>query len=97
VQAAEAASPPVETAEEHTGRHILVSLQRSQDNEHDKRRLQHIHGTLHSQPGQDKFTIQFLGGERPLRIEFPNEFTNYDVIVDKLANKLGPEENIQII
>ncbi|MCL4252247.1 MAG: DNA polymerase III subunit alpha [Anaerolineae bacterium] len=54
---------------------IDVYLQRTGDDDRDRRTLARVVGLFTSYPGNDKFTIIIEGGDYPLQVDFPNHTT----------------------
>ena len=55
---------------------VYVYVQRSGDDERDRRRLRRLHGIFTSHPGDDRFSIIIEGRGSPIKLEFPNHTTD---------------------
>jgi len=76
---------------------VDVYLQRTGDDDRDRRTLGRVHGLLTSYPGNDRFTIIIEGGEYPMVIEFPNHSTYAcPELWQDLMQVLKDENNIKI-
>lgn len=87
---------PAETLAAETGRHLMISFQRSDNPERDKRRLQKLHGILISHPGRDSFSVLIKGDGKIITVEFPNEHTRYEAVVEELLGFLGDTGSISV-
>jgi DNA polymerase III subunit alpha len=75
---------------------VTVVLRSCGDKERDVRRLQRVHGLLHSSPGKDHFSFFVQEKGSFYLIEFPNHFTGVTPeLVRKLREMVG-EENVQV-
>jgi hypothetical protein len=76
---------------------VDVYLQRTGDDDRDRRTLGRVHGLLTSYPGNDRFTIIIEGGEYPMVVEFPNHSTYAcPELWQDLMQVLKDENNIKI-
>jgi hypothetical protein len=75
---------------------IYVYMQRSGDDDKDRRRLRMLFNILNEFPGNDRFSIIVEGRGQPLKMEFPNHTTHKcDSLLLKL-HKLVGADNVQI-
>ena len=89
--------PGEEQREEKAPRTISVTLLTSDDPDKDRRKLQHIHNTLVSYPGIDRFRIVVLRGNDATPLDFPAHTTNIcEALCKDLVNVVGSDEFIDI-
>jgi hypothetical protein len=76
---------------------IYVYMQRSGDDDKDRRKLRMLFNIMTEYPGNDRFTIIIEGaGKNGHKMEFPNHTTNKcDSLLMKLNKQVGAE-NVQI-
>jgi len=79
------ALPGEEKAKQKAPRAISVKLVTSDDPDVDRRKLQHIHNTLVSYPGRDRFRIVVVRAGDSTPLDFPEQTTD---ICDALRNEL---------
>ncbi len=88
-------TPPVDSVVEEreaTGpRRLVVRLQRRDDTERDKRRLQRLVKLVESWPGNDKFRIIVESGGQPLQLDFDTGIGICDAMLDSLGAIVGAE------
>ena len=90
------ALPGEEKAPERAPRAISVMLAASDDPERDRRKLRHIHNTLVSYPGVDRFRIVVLRGASQRRWNFPNHTTHIcDALKKELVEIVGSADLIE--
>ncbi len=71
--------------------HLTVFVERGENPDQDKRRLQRIYGTLISFHGRDAFTITLIDNEESVELDFPNDTTQVcPDLLQKLALIVGP-------
>jgi len=91
------ALPGEEKAPERAPRAISVMLATSEDPDRDRRKLQHIHNTLVSYPGVDRFRIVVLRGGDSTSLDFPDQTTNIcEALCKDLVEIVGSDEYIDI-
>ena len=91
------ALPGEEKAQERAPRAISVTLVTSEDPDRDRRKLQHIHNTLVSYPGVDRFRIVVLRGGDSTSLDFPEQTTNIcEALCKDLVGIVGSDEHIGI-
>jgi hypothetical protein len=89
--------PGEQPREDRAPRIISVLLVTSDDGEKDRRKLQHIHNTLVSYPGVDRFRIVVVRGDDKKPISFPKQTTNICAALEKaLADIVGSPDLIEI-
>jgi DNA polymerase III subunit alpha len=77
---------------DHRPRQITVFLRPTEDQERNKRRINSIHGTLTSFPGNDRFSFQIFEDGRGHLIDFPNNTTRIcPEMLEKLRKLMGEE------
>ncbi len=85
------AQPPAQTGVDQPV-HLRITIQRTGNNERDKRRLEHIHGILISRPGKCTFSFVVTGENRHVEIDFPQETTHYcDDLYTQLTQMVEPD------
>lgn len=85
---------PVDEAK--PARLITIFLRSSDDNERDRRRIQHVYRILHSTPGKDRFQFEVFENGRGHVIDFPNESTLITADLLSRLSKLVDAENWRI-
>ena len=89
--------PGEEQSEEKAPRTISVKLVTSDDAEKDRRKLKHIHNTLLSYPGVDRFRIVVVRDAESTPLDFPNQTTNIcEALRNDLADIVGSVNLIEI-
>ncbi len=84
--------PLAKAQADHPPKQITVVLRASHDKEHDKRRIQTLHGNLTSFHGKDKFSFQIFESGKGHLIDFPNEVTRIcPELIARLYKVLGEE------
>ena len=69
---------------------VCVTVHRSHDVERDKRLLSWVYDLLREQPGPDRFCVVLKKNGSALRLDFPNDSTDFtDDLRQQLARKLG--------
>ena len=77
--------------------HLQITINRSGDQDQDKRRIGQIYGLLHQRDGIDQFTFFLVDGRRRVQIDFPNETTGYSYeLAESLRAMLG-RDALQIV
>ncbi len=90
--------PSEEQPEEKAPRTISVMLLTSDDAQKDRRKLQHIHNTLVSYPGVDRFRIVIMRDADSTPLDFPAATTNIsEALQNDLIAIVGGAEFIEII
>lgn len=90
------ALPDEEKAQERAPRAISVMLAASDDPDKDRRKLRHIHNTLVSYPGVDRFRIIVIRGGRSTPLEFPDQTTNIcEALQKELIEIVGSADLIE--
>jgi DNA polymerase-3 subunit alpha len=85
-QAARQAQPARQPAQ----RHLYISIQRTGNQEQDKRQVGEVYSLLERYPGDDRFTFFVLNGNQQVQIDFPNATTSYTYeLVQSLRAMLG--------
>ena len=91
------ALPGEEKAQERVARAISVTLVTSEDPDRDRRKLRHIHNTLVSYPGVDRFRIIVLRGADSTPLDFPDQTTNIcEALCTDLVEIVGSDDYIDI-
>lgn len=73
--------------------HVVIAMDRTDNADRDKRRLERIHGILTSFAGNDTFAIFIYQGNQGIEIEFPNDTTRYCTeLADMLSQVTGIRE-----
>ena len=89
--------PGEEPQEDQAPRTISVMLVTSDDAERDRRKLQHIHNTLVSYPGVDRFRIVVVRDTESTPLDFPAQTTNIcEALCEDLVKIVGSDEVIEI-
>ncbi|MCB0204155.1 MAG: DNA polymerase III subunit alpha [Anaerolineae bacterium] len=75
---------------------VCVTVHRSHDAERDKRLLSWVYDLLREQPGPDRFCVVLKKNGSALRLDFPNDNTDFsDDLRQQLARRLGAA-NVEI-
>jgi DNA polymerase-3 subunit alpha len=74
---------------------VVVFLQRSGDDERDRRRLQRVYNTLVEFPGDDHFSIITESAGHSVKLDFPTTTEVCTDLIDNLGRIVG-EQNVQI-
>ncbi len=91
------ALPGEANATERAPRAIAVKLVTSAAPDRDRRKLEHIHNTLLSYPGADRFRIIIIRGGESTALNFPEQTTEIcEALLKELVEILGGEEFIEI-
>lgn len=91
------ALPGEEQAQEKAPRAISVKLVTSGDPDRDRRKLQHIHNTLVSYPGRDRFRIIVMRADEPTPLDFPEQTTDIcEALCNELVEIIGDAKLIEI-
>ncbi len=91
------ALPGEANATERAPRTIAVKLVTSAAPDRDRRKLEHIHNTLLSYPGADRFRIIIIRGGESTTLNFPEQTTEIcEALLKELVEILGGEEFIEI-
>ncbi len=91
------ALPGEEKTQERAPRAISVKLVTTEDPERDQRKLRHIHNTLVSYPGVDRFRIVVLRGGESTPLDFPDQTTNIcDALEQELVEIVGSADLIEV-
>ncbi len=78
-------------------RWVMVYLQRSGDDEKDRRRLRKLHGILTQYPGHDRFTIVIEDRRQAFKMEFPQDTTDFcDELRQDILTIVADERNIAV-
>jgi DNA polymerase-3 subunit alpha len=78
-------------------RHLQITINRTGDQDQDKRRIGQVYGMLHQCDGIDQFTFFLVDGRRRVQIDFPNETTGYSYeLAESLRTMLG-RDALQIV
>ena len=89
--------PDEEQREEKAPRTISVMLLTSVDTEKDRRKLRHIHNTLVSYPGVDRFRIVVVRDTESTPLDFPEQTTNIcEALRNDLVEIVGSADLIEI-
>ncbi len=84
--------PLAKAGEEHPPRQITIMLRATHDKQHDKRRIQTLHGNLISFHGKDKFSFHIYENGKGHLIDFPNDTTKIcPELISRLYKLLGEE------
>jgi DNA polymerase III subunit alpha len=75
---------------------ITIVLRSGGDKERDVRRLQRIHGLLHSSPGRDRFSFFIQEKGSYFLIEFPNNTTGISPELIRKVKEMAGEENVRV-
>ena len=77
---------------DHPPRQITVTLRSTGDQEHDKRRIKTIFGTLISFHGRDRFSFRIYENGKGHLIDFPNDTTRVcKEVLERLKKLIGEE------
>ena len=78
-------------------RQLQITINRSGDQDRDKRRISQIYSLLRQRKGVDQFTFFLVDDRRRVQIDFPNETTAYThELADSLRAMLG-REALQVV
>jgi hypothetical protein len=70
--------------------HLQITVNRTGDSEHDRKRLRAVYEVITSYQGNDTFSFLIPNGQGRLQLDFPNVTTHHCVeLQQKLAEMLG--------
>lgn len=90
--------PGEEQTQQQEPRLISVTMATSDDTDRDRRKLQHIHNTLVSFPGIDRFRIVLLRGGDSIPLKFPDQTTSIcEALKRELVEIVGSARLIEVV